>query len=376
MKSEKYMEHLSLLIKPASSLCNMRCKYCFYHDIAENRENRSFGIMNSVTAENLIKKAIDFAEKSVSFIFQGGEPTLAGLDFFEIFTQTVKRLNTKGLKVNYAIQTNGINIDEYFAELFSKNNFLVGLSLDGIRDINDFLRIDSNENGTHKKIISTARLFDKYKIEYNILTVISAYTAKHIQKIYNYYKKCGFRYLQFIPCLDSLESEPFPSNFSLTPQLYEAFLKNLFRLWYNDLLSDNYISIRYFENLVGLARGERPEQCGLVGHCSGQFVIEGDGTTFPCDFYCLDWWKTGNINDLTFEEISKSDNMIRFIQTSLSKHDNCNTCKVYYLCRGGCRRERFINPDETLGENIYCDALYNFLIQAEPYLKNIAFRFR
>lgn len=367
------MKHLSLLIKPASSLCNMRCKYCFYHDIAEIRESSSYGIMNAATAENLIRKAFDFAEREVSFIFQGGEPTLAGLNFFDDFIEKVNGLNSKGLKINYAIQTNGINIDEKFAELFSKNRFLVGLSLDGTRDINDFLRIDANNNGTHKKILAAAKLFDKHKIDFNILTVISSFTAKHIEKIYNYFKKCGFRFLQFIPCLDPLESGPFTSHYSLTPEIYETFLTTLFRLWYNDLCSGNYISIRYFENLVKLARGERAEQCGLIGYCSGQFVIESDGSTFPCDFYCLDTWKTGNINEMTFDEISSSDNMIRFIETSLEKQDECSTCKVYYLCRGGCRREKYINPDETLGKNIYCEALHKFLTQAEPYLRRIAF---
>lgn len=367
------MKHLSLLIKPASSLCNMRCKYCFYHDISEMRENSSYGIMNAQTADNLIRRAIDFAEKEVSFIFQGGEPTLAGLDFFQNFINIVKEFNSKGLKINFSIQTNGINIDESFAEFFSKNNFLVGLSLDGTREINDFLRIDSINKGTHGKIISAARLFDKYKIDYNILTVISSYTAKHIEKIYNYYKKCGFRYLQFIPCLDPLDSVSFSSHYSLTPHIYGDFLKTLFQLWYNDLLSGNYISIRYFENLIGLTRCERAEQCGLFGHCSGQFVVEGDGSTFPCDFYCLDTWKTGNINDMTFEEISESNNMIRFIETSLVKQEKCNDCKVYYLCRGGCRREKYINSDGTLGKNIYCEVLYEFLTHAEPYLRRIAF---
>lgn len=366
------MKKLTLLIKPASSLCNMRCKYCFYHDLAAMRDRSSYGIMRYSTCENLIEKAIDFAEKEVSFIFQGGEPTLAGLSFFENFVDAVDRLNLKKLKVNFAIQTNGIDIDEEFADFLGRCNFLVGLSLDGTREINDFLRIDANEKGSHKKIISVAKLLEKHDVEYNILTVVTSHTAKHIEKIYNYYKKCGFRFLQFIPCLDPLDNGPFSSSYSLTPEVYEKFLNTLFRLWYNDLLAGNYISIRYFENLIRLAGGQSPELCGLVGYCMGQFVIEGDGSVFPCDFYCLDEWKIGNINSMNFEEFINSDNMKRFINTSLTISEECKSCKVYYLCRGGCRREKYMNADGTLGKSIYCEAFQAFLSQAEPLVRKIA----
>ncbi|MCL2775215.1 MAG: radical SAM protein, partial [Oscillospiraceae bacterium] len=126
------MEHLSVLIKPASSLCNLRCRYCFYHDISENRDMPSYGVMTEETADKLIENAVSSAEKSISFAFQGGEPTLAGLDYFNYFIKRVNTVNTvKRLQINYAIQTNGINVTEEFARFLKTNNFLVGLSLDG-----------------------------------------------------------------------------------------------------------------------------------------------------------------------------------------------------------------------------------------------------
>ena len=386
------MQHLSLLIKPASSLCNLRCKYCFYHDLSYNRDNKSYGIMQKNVADKLIENAVNAAGKSITFAFQGGEPTLAGLDYFKYFTDCVNNKiagSGKKIQVNYAIQTNGINISDGFAKFLKDNNFLVGLSLDGVKEINDYFRVDSIGEGSHGKILKTAKLFDKLKINYNILTVITAQVAKHIEKIYNYYKSLGFSYLQFIPCLEPLEGKNFPRRadedirpYNLTPELYEKFLINLFRLWYNDFVNGKYISIRFFDNIVRIAAGEPSEQCGTMGFCAGQFVIEADGSVFPCDFYCVDNWKTENILENSFEEIYTSPNMQKFRETSYfanystDESEKCKSCKVFYLCRGGCRRDRDNKKDGFAGENIYCRALYNFYVYAGPYLNDVVERIK
>lgn len=362
------MEHLSLLIKPASSLCNMKCKYCFYHSLADKRDNKSYGIMQSDTVIRIIENAFKYANKSVSFAFQGGEPTLAGREFFKFFLDNVNKLNINKIKVFFSIQTNGYNISEDFAEFFYKNNFLVGLSVDGYKEIHDYLRVDSSLNTTHNKVLKTAALFKKYNVEFNILTVVTAYTAKHIDKIYRFFKKNNFKYLQFIPCLDPLESEPLGFPHSLTSKLYEDFLIKLFKLYYEDFMGGNYISIRFFDNLVRVASGGMSEQCGMLGYCRGQFVIEADGTVFPCDFYCVDNWKLGNINELSFEELYISDRMQEFIKTSIYDKEKCESCDVYNLCKGGCRRDRDPSSFGLAKENIYCEALYNFYTYAKPFL--------
>lgn len=410
------MEHLTILIKPASSLCNMRCRYCFYSSIADIRENASYGIMSEETADNIIKKALQ-SSSSVSFAFQGGEPTIAGLGFFRTFVEKVKEYNTgnaiikatasnagnasnssnsantgnssnsantgnsdnqasKGIKnVFYSMQTNGLNIDEEFAAFLKVNNFLVGLSIDGYKEIHDFLRVDSKGDGTFNRIMKTVRLFEKHKVDFNVLTVINAYTAKHIEKIYTFFKKNNFRYLQFIPCLDPLDRQPLEFDYSLTPALYGKFLKTLFKLYYDDFMNDNYVSIRFFDNLVRVAAGQPSEQCGMLGFCSGQFVIEGDGTVFPCDFYCVDNWQTGNINEMGFDEIYKSDKMQEFIRTSIYDSTKCKACDVYNLCRGGCRRDRDIATNGIAGDsNIYCEALHDFYKFSGPYINQIQIR--
>jgi len=368
------MEHLFVMIKPASSLCNLSCEYCFYKNIADIRDIPSFGIMSEETAENVIGKAIDFSTRVVTFAFQGGEPTLAGIKFFRFFTNKVKELNVKRLDINYVIQTNGMTVDEEFAQFLKENKFLVGLSIDGYKEIHDFLRVDRQGKGTYNRLMKTARLFNKYNVDYNILTVITKFTAKHIEKIYSSFKNSGFRYLQFIPCLDPLDAEPFKRQYSLTPEFYEKFLITLFKLWYDDFMSGNYISIRFFDNLVHIMQGGKGELCGTNGACMGQFVVEADGGVYPCDFYCVDNWKTGNLNEHTFSEIANSETMKKFIATSVHNDEKCKNCRVHYLCKGGCRRDRDLKSDGVALENVFCSALHNFYVFAEPLLKDIVDR--
>ena len=158
------MPAISLLIKPASSLCNLRCKYCFYHSIAENRLTQSYGIMSIETLEELIKKALEYADYQCTFAFQGGEPTLAGLDFYRCAVRFTKKYNTKKIPVHFALQTNGLAIDRSWAEFLSENHFLVGLSLDGYKDTNDAMRVDPQGNGSYNRIMDAARMFNEYNI--------------------------------------------------------------------------------------------------------------------------------------------------------------------------------------------------------------------
>ncbi|MGI6248732.1 MAG: anaerobic sulfatase maturase [Acutalibacteraceae bacterium] len=370
------MQYLTLMIKPASGLCNMNCRYCFYRDVSESRAEKSFGIMNADTVSVILERVFEAAENGVRFIFQGGEPTLAGLDFFKSFAEKVKAANNKGIVVSYSVQTNGLNIDEDFASFFAENRFLVGLSLDGYAELHDFFRPSPGEQPTHARVMKTAKLFDKHKVEYNILAVVTAQSAKHGEKVYNFFKTSGLRYLQFIPCLAPLGEDPFALPHALTPELYEDFLICVFKKYYEDFMAGDYISVRLFDNLVNIAAGHEPEQCGTLGFCPGQLVIEADGSVFPCDFYCSDYWRVGNIKDMSVAEIAESDKMREFRTTSLHGDERCRDCDVFYLCRGGCRRDRDLSVSGSAGENIYCDALYNFYKYAEPYLAKIVQKLR
>lgn len=236
------MHNVTLLIKPASSLCNMRCKYCFYEDEANNRLQSSMGIMTQNTADELIRQAFDAVawNGNVSFAFQGGEPTVVGLTFFRHFVETVKKLNKHNIPVMYSIQTNGLALNKEWVAFFAENQFLVGVSLDGNKDLHDEIRLDAEEKGTWNRIRKNLQLLQCEGVECNLLCVVTRRCAKSAVRTYCSLKKTGVGYLQFIACLDPLGEPRGQREWSLKPKDYGAFLCALFDEWYRDWESGIY----------------------------------------------------------------------------------------------------------------------------------------
>lgn len=366
------MPALSLLIKPASGNCNMRCRYCFYADELDNREIRSYGKMSVDTMHTIVDKAMEYGDYECTIAFQGGEPTLAGLDFYrDLVAYVTAHENPKKLKVHYALQTNGYLINEEWAEFLGKNHFLVGVSLDGLKEIHDRYRLDAAGKGTYQRVISAIRLLEKHQVEYNILTVVTAATARNGQKIYNYFKKNHFGYQQYIECLDPIGEEPGQHEYSLTPEKYGEFLKSMFDAWYLDMRSGTYVYNRYFENLMMIMAGQQPESCNMRGVCGKQWVFEADGSVYPCDFYALDQWCLGNINKNSFEEMDQKRDELGFIQWSMRQQEDCQKCRWFGLCRNGCRRNREPVTAEHTNRNYFCKSYQMFFEYAYPRLEEV-----
>ena len=366
------MPPLSLLIKPASGSCNLRCRYCFYTDEAENRLEPSLGRMSEETMRIIVDKALAYADGECAFVFQGGEPTLAGLPFYRSLSGYVKdHPNPKGVRVHYVMQTNGILVDGAWAQWFAENRVLVGVSLDGPRELHDRFRVDREGKGSFDRVMACLRLLDKYKVDYNILTVVSAANARRAGQVYSFFKKQGFRYQQYIECLDPIGQARGGHDYSLTPERYEVFLKNLFDAWYLDMKAGRYVYNRYFENLMMLLTGQGAESCSLRGMCQPQWVFEADGSAYPCDFYALDRWKLGNIRTDSFEELEAARRELGFIEGSRALPEECRACRWLPLCRNGCRRNRELLPDGGLGKNCFCSAYRGFLEYAYPRLTEI-----
>ncbi len=354
------MPAINLLIKPASGNCNLKCKYCFYNDVTENRKEKNYGIMSYETLDTLVKKAFEYTDNMVGFAFQGGEPTLAGLDFYKKLISLQKKYNVKKIQVNNAIQTNGMIIDDTWAEFLAKNNFLVGLSVDGPKEVHDLNRIDINGIGSHKRIEKTIESFNKYNVEYNILSVVTKSMARHVEKIYKYYIKNSFDYLQFIPCLDDLGEEAGRNLYSLTPEAYGDFLKRLFDLWYKDFKSGRRISIRMFDNILQILLGMHPESCDMNGYCSANLVVEANGSCYPCDFYVLDKWNMGNIMESSIKDLIKGERAKEFVDFGRTIPDDCMMCEFVSICRGGCRRHYEPSPKKSSGKNYFCSSYKEF----------------
>lgn len=366
------MPPVQLLIKPASGNCNLRCGYCFYCDEMAKRETENFGFMTEETLELLVKRALEFAEGSCGFAFQGGEPTLAGLDFYRRLLELQERYNKKHVTIRNSIQTNGYGLGVEWAEFLAQNHFLTGVSLDGVVHTHDAYRRNAAGQGTFADIMKTLELFDQKQVEYNILTVVNRRVAEKISRIYSFYKKHHWSYLQFIACMDPLGESPGGREYSLTPELYGDFLVELFELWYLDWQKGEQPSIRMFENYVGILLGYMPEACDQRGCCSVQCVVEADGSVYPCDFYVLDQYRMGNLAGHSLKELFVRGKALGFVEESIQNRQDCESCEFGFICRGGCRRNRQQGESGALGSNYFCPSYRKFFAAALPRMRQMA----
>ncbi len=364
------MDAVYMLIKPVSGACNLACKYCFYQDVMEKRSEKNLGIMDDQTRDALIEKAIGESEKAVSFAFQGGEPTLAGLDFYKAFVKKARSCKKPGMRIFYSIQTNGMVLDKAWARFFKENGFLVGLSLDGDKACHDEMRVDIGGKGSFLTVSKSASLLSREGVDFNILCVVTSNTARRARAVYSYFKKQGYPYIQYIPCLDPFDVEHGSQPFSLTPQKYGTFLKTTFDAWYDDLVKGEYVSIRYFDDLVNVLAGKGSSSCALLGTCGSYFVIEADGGVYPCDFYVLDEWRMGNIRELSFLKLFETKAYKEFLRRGDRRPEKCEGCVYQPVCGGGCQRDRIWEEGQV--RHVYCDTLRSFFEYAMPRLSEIA----
>ncbi|WP_110953500.1 anaerobic sulfatase maturase [Anaerosinus massiliensis] len=367
------MPSLVLMVKPASGDCNLSCTYCFYHALAQKRKISSYGSMDESCMEILVKKAFGYAEEACTFAFQGGEPTLIGLAFYQQFVLLVEKYNVRKIKVYYALQTNGTLLNEAWVQFLARHDFMVGLSLDGSIELHNAYRMDQAGKGSYHQVMQALGLLQAYQVNYNVLAVITRAMARKGRKVYQFFKNKHIQYLQFIPYIETgdgraAEIAPRANEFAL-------FLMELFDVWYSDLKKGEAISIQYFDNLLGIVAGLGPEVCGMSGSCACNLVIEADGSVYPCDFYAKDAWLLGNIHDIDIEDFIHTRQAQRFIESSLDIHDLCKNCGWYSVCRGGCRRFRETAVEGKLALHTLCRGYKKFFPYVLPRLKMLAKNF-
>lgn len=355
------MDSITVLIKPASYHCNLNCTYCFYCDEVKERNSGQGGIMTEETANSIIGKVSAFCSEgaTINYMFQGGEPLLAGYDFFKDFTEKAIKNAPDNAEVNFSLQTNGTMIDDQFCVLFKKYDYLIGVSIDGPEKIHNKYRSES-----FTAAMAGIELLKKHEIETNILSVITADTDA--TELWNFYLENGFDMVQTIYCLDPLDGQK--SDYSLDAMKYARFKKRLFNKWYDKLKKDEFFYVRDFDNLLSYITTGETEQCGFLGDCSPQLVIESDGTCYSCDFYCLDKFSFGNINEISLNKAIRSKRIEEFVDFNTPLNKLCKDCEVIGYCGGGCKRYRSLyNSIEG-----YCPQR-DFLLHALPKLDVIIY---
>lgn len=364
------MKQISVLIKPASSLCNMRCKYCFYADVSSLREVRSFGMMERETVCRMLRNVYAGLGRGdeVTFAFQGGEPTLAGLPYFEFFAEEAAMQKPEGLVVYYALQTNGLLLDEAFCGFLKKHDFLVGLSLDLYAQLHDSNRLDAAGKGTYSRVMAAKERMDRLGVQYNVLAVLTNEMARHARAAWKFIREQKIRFVQFIPCLSDLEAEGREQS-AVTPKRFAEFYSELFPLWREEFVRGNYVSIKFFDDLFNLLTRRAVTACGFNGPCSVQCVVEADGGVYPCDFYVLDQWRLGSLREQTLPELQAAPLAKAFVNRPREEAPLCGACPYRNLCGGGCRRmRREMYVDET---GKFC-GYREFLRRNEPQILELA----
>lgn len=357
---------ISVMIKPSSSLCNLKCKYCFYSSLSSERKEYSKGFMNLKTAENIVRSAVEYTKGTeIIFTFQGGEPMLSGIDFYKSFAALAKKHNVYNSRITYCLQTNATLITEEWCSFFKENNFLIGVSLDGNEKQNQY-RVYPDGTSSFHDVLSGIEMLQKYGVRFNVLSVVTKLLAGSVRDNYKFMKANGIRNFQYINCLKPFE-KTFDEDLYMNNDDYLLFLEKAFRLYYNDNRMGNGTSVRSFDNYMLLLMGKNAEQCGMNGFCSTQFVVEGDGTVYPCDFYCTDEWELGNINSASFSEMHHSKKAKCFIKESFAVDEKCKKCAFFALCRGGgCKRSRL--------DSDYCNVYKSFFSSALGMMKDLSKR--
>lgn len=349
MNRNNILDYMSYLIKPASASCNLRCPYCFYTDVAETRCIPNFGKMKNNTTQALIDGAFNAVKENgqIQFSFQGGEPTLAGLSYFENFINRVnEKLEVMPLvTVNYSIQSNGTMFTRDWFPFLKANRFLVGISLDGYQENTDEFRIDIRGIGQYHTIMKNIEILKDYEIDFNILTVLTQKLAKDPERLYHFYKEHGLNHVQLIPCLPNLDLKD--DKDALDARSFARFYKPFYDLWFEDYKLGNPINIGLFNNIIPMYIGIAPDMCGMLGKCAPQFVVEGDGSVYPCDFFVLDEYKCGNVHDHSVYELLGKSTMIKFLNESNNPSSACDSCSFKNICHSNCKRQNVVLFDES-----------------------------
>ena len=356
----------SLLIKPASALCNLACSYCFYVEReSDPYKQLSVRTMSPKTLDAMVRTYMEHSPGQATFAWQGGEPTLAGREFFEQACQLQQRYGASGQHVGNALQTNTTLLDERWCETFNRYNFLLGVSLDGPQKIHDRYRLNRGGQGTWRRVMQSIELLQRNGVEFNILCVVSKVNVRRAKDLYRFFRTLGIEHIQYIPIAE-FGSDGAPQPWAVTAQEYGRFLAETFRLWWPNR---RRLRIRFFDNLAEAIAGLSPGSCSMQDSCDSYCVVEHNGDVYPCDFFVRKEWRLGNINDAPFNEIARRARRFEFATRKSLPNCECEQCEYLAICRRGCPklREGPLGRFEDL--DYFCEAYKTAFRIAVPKLR-------
>lgn len=377
------------MAKPIGPICNIDCKYCFYlekENLYPEKRGKSNWSMNDDTLESFIKQKIESTDiQEESFAWQGGEPTLLGVDYFKKVVELQKKYSN-GKKINNALQTNGILLDDEWCKFFADNNFLIGLSIDGPRELHDKYRVDKGGKPTFDKVMRGIHFLKKHSVSYNTLTVVQKDNSQHPLDVYNFLKEAGSGYIQFIPIVERISEEKpdglslvlpgksnaVVSNWSVEPVQFGNFLIEIFDHWVRNDVGKYFVQM--FDVSLEAWAGFNPSLCIFSETCGNALAIEHNGDLYSCDHYVYPENKLGNIMEVPLLSMVDSTQQDKF---GADKRDTlpeyCKKCEVRFACNGECPKNRFLTtPEGEYGLNYLCAGYKKFFNHIDPFMKFMA----
>jgi uncharacterized protein len=367
-----------VMTKPRGAICNLDCKYCYFLSKEMMYPGSRFRMADELL-ESYTRQYIEAQQvPEVTFAWQGGEPTLMGLDFFKRAVALQQQYKKPGMRIHNAFQTNGVLLDDAWCEFFHKHDFLIGLSVDGPQHIHDAYRVDKGGNPTFTKVMAGLNLLKKHKVEFNILTTVHAANAAHGVEVYRTLRdEIGTQFMQFIPIVERDNETGYQegedvTDRSISAAQYGRFLSDIFDEWVRHDVGRIFVQI--FDVALAAWVGERPGLCIFEETCGTALALEHNGDLFSCDHYVEPAYKLGNILEIPLIEMVSSDRQRQF---GLDKRDTlpqyCRDCEVRFVCNGGCPKDRILTtPDGEPGLNYLCAGYRSFFNHIDKPMRLMA----
>jgi uncharacterized protein len=379
------------MAKPTGFQCNIACHYCFYleKDTGTLKPKKPQRHMDDATLEAYVRTYIEASPADeIEFAWQGGEPTMAGIGFYEK-ALAFQEKHAKGKRISNAMQTNGLLIDDAFAEFLAKNKFLVGLSVDGPAHLHDAHRVARNGKGVHAHVVAALGLLKKHGVDTNILTVVNSTTAQHPVEVYRYLTRdLGATFVQFIPAVEQRTggttagelAHPQTSDataqvtpWSVSGEDYGRFIVGVFDEWVRHDVGRVYVQL--FDNALAAWLGEKPSLCVMQPTCGAALVIEQNGDVYSCDHYVYPEHKLGNVkkDSLAAMADGKAQRAFGLAKADLPKA--CVQCEWRFTCHGGCPKHR-IHRADAHWHNHLCAGYKIMFAHMDPYMRFMAEQIR
>jgi uncharacterized protein len=327
--------------------------------------------MSDEVLERLVKGFMQLGFPFVGFAWQGGEPTLMGLDFFRKVVELQKKYGTAGQQVGNKLQTNGILLDGEWCRFLRENKFLAGISIDGPRRFHDSYRLDHSGAGTFDKVMRAIENCRKHEVEFNNLVLLNSRNVEHPDELFDFFVDNDMTYLQLIPCVEVDPATGKIADFSITPQQYGEFLCRIFDRWHS--YGPAKLNIREFDSIVTYYVMGKHTICTFSKQCSGSIVVEHTGQCFPCEFFVESKWRLGSILETPLGELAAGSKRRAFARTKQNLCNKCLVCSYLDVCRGGCVKDRVRLSGRALsGESYFCEGYKLFFDYTLPRFVQIA----